>query len=223
MPYADELRESAHNLAGWAELPFFSVEQSPFERVCQTLKVQPAACRTFRALRLCSPQRVRVVLLGQDPYPTPEHATGLAFSVPRETCPLPPTLRNISEEMLCDLGFNLNHGDLTSWAEQGVLLLNSVLTIPTPAERGWDHLITDVFGLLRQQARAENIFWIFWGKRTWRLIPCGLNENQMLKTHHPNSRRHHSEFDFFGSRPFSRINRFFEQRNQSCIDWQVPA
>ena len=130
-------------------------------------EVQPAADSTFAALRLCSPQDVRVVLLGHDPYPNPEHATGLAFSVRRETCPLPPTLRNISEEMRCDLGFNLNHGDLASWAGQGVLLLNSNLTKPSPTAHGWDHLISDVFCLLRQREDAANVFWVFWGKKGW--------------------------------------------------------
>ena len=227
MPYADALRESVRSLAQWAELPFFSDQPSHFDRVRRELvgmtEVQPAADSTFAALRLCSPQDVRVVLLGHDPYPNPEHATGLAFSVRRETCPLPPTLRNISEEMRCDLGFNLNHGDLASWAGQGVLLLNSNLTKPSPTAHGWDHLISDVFCLLRQREDAANVFWVFWGKKGWRLIPCGLNEEQRLKTHHPNSWRTNLGFDFFGSRPFSKINCFFEQRNLTPIEWQVPA
>lgn len=228
MPYADELRESVRCLGRWAELPFFSDQPSPFDRVCRRLEgmtnVWPAADCTFAALRLCPPDDVRVVLLGKDPYPNPEHATGLAFSVRRETCPLPLTLRNISEEMRCDLGFNLKHGDVTNWARQGVLLLNSVLTKSNPAERGWDRLITDVFCLLRNQAHARNIFRVFWGTKS--LAPHWLNEDQILKTYHPNhlkSQRLDPQFFFFGSKPFSKINSFFNQRNLPLICWQVPA
>ena len=227
MPYnTDELRESVRHLGQWAELPFFSGQTPPFDRVCRELArktdVRPAADSTFEALRRCSPQDVRVVLLGQEPYPKRDHATGLAFSVRKETCPLPPTLRNISEEMRCDLKYNLHHGDLTSWADQGILLLNSTLTNPDVS--GWDRLIKDVFCRLRRREDAESIFCVFWGKNSWRLIPCGLDENQMLKTFHPNWRRDdpRSPFRFFGSKPFSKIDCFFKQRNLPPIEWQVP-
>ena len=227
MPYVDELRESVCCLGPWAELPFFSGQPSPFDRVCQKLEgitdVQPAPEGTFDALRSCPPDEVRVVVLGQDPYPTPEHATGLAFSVPRETCPLPPTLWNISEEMRCDLGFNLNHGDLTSWAEQGILLLNSVLTKTEPAVYGWNCLINDVFSLLQQQDHAENIFWVFWGGESRRLIPPRLDEQQMLETSHPNPRNRNPRLPFSGSKPFSKINSFLRRRNPPAINWQVPT
>ena len=236
MHYVDELRASARSLMHWSDLPFFSGERSCFEQVCEQLQEQigvlPRAGSTFEALRRCSPQQVRVVLLGQDPYPTPQHATGLAFSVPRETCPLPPTLRNISEEMRCDLGCNLKHGDLTSWTTQGVLLLNRSLTIPSSIGRGenpkigWDHLINDVFCRLRQQRHAENIFWVFWGEKSWELIPSGLDECQRLKRYHPNYNsplNSDSPRAFFGSKPFSKINSFLEERGSQPIEWQVPA
>ena len=231
MPYADELRESVHGLGDWSELPFFSGQLSPFEQVCQSLArttdVHPAADRTFAALQQCSPDAVRVVVLGQDPYPNPEHATGLAFSVPEETCPLPPTLRNISEEMRCDLGFNLNHGSLVNWARQGVLLLNSSLTVPSPDTPGWDCLITDVFCRLQQRKDVANLFWVFWGTRSWSFVPHRLDEGQMLKTYHPDSNPNLSgsnpNFHFFGSKPFSKIDNFFKDRKLQSIDWQVPA
>ena len=226
MPYVDELRDSVCCLGQWAELPFFSGQPSPFDRVCQRLggltNVWPAADCTFAALRSCPPDDVRVVLLGQDPYPTREHATGLALSVPRTTCPLPLALRNISEEMRCDLGFNLRHGDLTSWAEQGVLLLNCVPIKSDPAVSGWGRLVTDVFCRLRQREDAENIFWVFWGEKSWRFIPSGLDENQMLKTVHPAWWGDHPRFPFFGSKPFSKINSFLGRRNPPAIEWQVP-
>ena len=190
MGYVDKLRKSAHSLKHWGDLPFFSDKESGFEQVCERLRKQPdvlpAADSTFEALRQCSPKKVRVVLLGQDPYPTPQHATGLAFSVPKDTCPLPTTLRNISEEMRCDLRFNLDHGDLTSWAKQGVLLLNCSLTIPSTVKHGeksaidWSHLIKDVFCRLRQQKHPENIFWVFWGKESWKLMPRWLNEEDQV-------------------------------------------
>ena len=122
-------------------------------------------------------------------------------------------------------GRGMWNGDLSNWASQeGVLLLNSVLTIPEPDANGWGRLITDVFCRLRQQEHAENIFWVFWGKKSWGLIPCGLHQDQLLKTYHPNypnSRR--LDPQFFGSKPFSKINSFFEQRNLAPIEWQVPA
>ena len=227
MPYTDKLRESVCRLGQWAELPFFSGKTSPFDRVCRKLTgmtdVRPAAECTFEALRRCSPQDVRVVLLGQEPYPNRKHATGLAFSVRKDTCPLPRTLQNISEEMRCDLGFNLNHGDLRSWAEQGILLLNSVLTKTKPAVYDWNCLVNDVFSLLQQQDRAENIFWVFWGDESRRLIPPGLDESQMLETSHPSSRNRNPKLPFSGSKPFSKVNCFFQQRKLPPIKWQVPA
>ena len=234
MHYVDELRESARSLKHWRDLPFFSGKQPRFKQVCEKLREQtgvlPAAGSTFEALRLCPPQKVRVVLLGQDPYPTSQHASGLAFSVPRETCPLPLTLRNISEEMRCDLGFNLNHGDLTNWATQGVLLLNRSLTIPSLIKGdknpsiGWSYLIEDVIYRLQKKRYRKNIFWVFWGTRSWKLKPCGLDEEkQVLKTLHPRLLKIFPQDNFFGSKPFSRINCFLEQRNLDPIEWQVPA
>ena len=121
----------------WADLPFFSAEWPALrDRLDALPAVMPAAERRFRALELTPPEAVRVVILGQDPYPTPGHATGLAFSVPSELTKLPPSLRNIFKEMREDIGCAPETGDLTHWARQGVLLLNTALSVEPGAAGG---------------------------------------------------------------------------------------
>mgnify|MGYP001447724702 CR=1 FL=1 len=126
--------------AAWSHLPFFARD---WPEIAQRLSggqadFAPAPDRIFRALDMAPPDRVRVVILGQDPYPTPGNADGLAFSVPADR-PLPASLRNIFTEMRADIGRCPESGDLSGWARQGVLLLNSALTVPHRAPGGHAH------------------------------------------------------------------------------------
>lgn len=125
---------------GWADLPFFTTHWPQlWTRLQAAPDWQPAPDRLFRALHLTPPDRVRVVILGQDPYPTPGRATGLAFAFPKGEAPRD-SLRNILRELNDDLGIHRAHGDLSGWAGQGVLLLNTVLSVPVgqpDGHRGW--------------------------------------------------------------------------------------
>ena len=115
--------------AAWAHLPFFAETWPALDAAltAETREILPPAPQTFAALEACAPADVRVLILGQDPYPTPGHAHGLAFSVAPEVAPLPRSLRNIYAEMTEDLGQSPATGDLRFWADQGVLLLNTAL------------------------------------------------------------------------------------------------
>ena len=118
-------------LGGWSDLGFFSSDWPRIEAAlaAETRPILPPAKARFKALALTPPQTTRVVILGQDPYPTPGHAMGLAFSVTPET-PLPKSLKNIFIEMEDDIGARPKNGDLTHWATSGVLLLNTALSVP---------------------------------------------------------------------------------------------
>ena len=151
---------------GWRHLPFF-VQDLPriAAHLAQTdAQVLPPAHQVFAALTACPPERTRVVILGQDPYPTPGHAHGLAFSVEPDVRPLPRSLTNIFKEMTEELGTCPPNGDLHFWADQGVLLLNTALTVEAGkagahARLGWARLTEQVLGALSDRPRA----FLLWG------------------------------------------------------------
>ena len=214
------LAEAAACTGGWADLPFFAIDLPGVEHVLRedARPVAPPSPLAFRALELCQPDDVRCVILGQDPYPTPGHAHGLAFSVPEGTLPLPPSLRNILAELSEDVGPR-TRPDLSDWAAGGVLLLNTALTVPEgeiDAHRriGWAPLIAQVLDRVSQRPAA----YILWGKRAQDAAQ-GIDPHANLKieTAHPSplsARR-----GFFGSRPFSRVNDWLASRGQAPIDW----
>ncbi len=208
-------------LGAWGELPFFSTHWPQIEArlVQETRVILPPDAQRFAALELTQPDAVRVVILGQDPYPTPGHAHGLAFSVEPEVCPLPRSLSNIFKELGSDLGISRQNGDLRSWARQGVLLLNTALSVPAGdanghKDLGWDLLVKDVLERTSKQPTA----YVLWGKQAQRLEKhLHPGDHLILKTAHPSplsARR-----GFFGSRPFSAINTWLQTRGQAPIDW----
>jgi uracil-DNA glycosylase len=172
----------------------------------------------FRALAL-PPAAVRVVILGQDPYPTAGNATGLAFSVPADR-PLPASLRNIYKEMEADIGCRPATGDLSHWAAQGVLLLNTALTVPVGeanghAKLGWSRLVREVLRDLSTRPRA----FVLWGRPAEKLVRDTVAEDGhlFLASPHPSPLSAHR--GFFGSRPFSRVNGWLTARGEPPIDW----
>ena len=221
------LKDSVNGIGAWADLPFF--DNGQFCRVrrrllAETRPVLPAAEDVFKAFALVEPCDVRVVILGQDPYPQPDRATGLAFAVPVGSMPERGSLANIFDKLqedpslrrptTCDL---TNNCDLTGWAEQGVLLLNTVLTVPenkTDGHRGigWRPLINQALQLL---APRDDIAWLLCGYRAKQRKPRNLPQEQVIATGHP-SRKH--LFDV--CRPFSCINRFLWRRGRTGIDWR---
>ena len=210
-------------LGSWSRLPFFTDKWPAIATALQGdgRDILPPAHQRFAALELTHPEDTRVVILGQDPYPTPGHAHGLAFSAEPEVRPLPRSLSNIYKELESDLGVTRPNADLRGWARQGVLLLNTALSVPAGEANGhkhlgWDHLVHQVLELTSERPIAC----ILWGNAAQKLekhIKPG--DHLILKTAHPSplsARR-----GFFGSRPFSKVNNWLAARGEAGIDWNA--
>lgn len=206
--------------AAWADLPFFRDHWPALQqRLSATPDWLPGPGRIFAALAATTPARTRVVILGQDPYPTPGHANGLAFSVNPDV-PLPRSLKNIFREMQDDLGQCPATGDLSHWADQGVLLMNTSLSVPpgqagAHARWGWAELARQA--VARAQQHGPLAF-ILWGGHAQKALSGLPRRNDLtLATAHPSplsARR-----GFFGSRPFSRVNDWLAAQGHAPIDW----
>jgi uracil-DNA glycosylase len=166
---------------------------------------------------------VRVLIVGQDPYPTPGHAVGLSFSVAPEVRRLPGSLVNIFREYSDDLGFPTPAtGDLTPWSERGVLLLNRVLTVQpgkpgSHRGKGWEEVTEQAIRALA--ARRVPMVAILWGRDARTLVPL-LEGIPAIESAHPSP--YSAANGFFGSRPFSRANQLLEQEGAEPIDWKLP-
>ena len=187
--------------------------------------IYPPRGQRLRALELTAPEDAKVVILGQDPYHGPGQAMGLSFSVP-EGIRIPPSLRNIYTELESDLGIDRpGHGDLTRWAERGVLLLNNTLTVEdgkagSHAGKGWD-AITDACVAAIAARDTPSVF-ILWGSHAQRKaarIP-GLSDGRHLVIESPHPSPLSARRGFFGSRPFSRANAFLDAKGRGGIDWR---
>ncbi|MBN9111083.1 MAG: uracil-DNA glycosylase [Pseudonocardia sp.] len=167
---------------------------------------------------------VRVLIVGQDPYPTPGHAVGLSFSVAADTRPVPRSLANIFREYCDDLGHPMpSSGDLTPWAQQGVLLLNRVLTVEpgTPGShrgKGWEAVTEQAIRALVARD-AEPLVAILWGRDARNLVPL-LEDVPCIESAHPSPMS--ADRGFFGSRPFSRANDLLEEIGGDPVDWKLP-
>ncbi|MBK9101982.1 MAG: uracil-DNA glycosylase [Austwickia sp.] len=182
----------------------------------------PAGDRVLRAFQQPLDQ-VRVLIVGQDPYPTAGHAVGLSFSVDPSVRPLPKSLTNIFRELVDDLGVPMPPtGDLSPWAERGVLLLNRVLTVRpgTPGShrgRGWE-AVTDA-ALAALAARGGPLVAILWGRDARNLAPA-LGSVPRIESPHPSPLSASS--GFFGSAPFSRANALLAEQGADPVDWRLP-
>ena len=190
--------------------------------------IYPPGSRIFAALDSTPFDAVKVVILGQDPYHGPGQAHGLCFSVQRGVRP-PPSLVNIYKEMKSDLGIDPpRHGNLTHWAEQGVLLLNSVLTVEmgraaSHQKRGWEQFTDEIIALVARQERP--IVFILWGSYAQKKAAFVQDVSQggrhlVIKSAHPSPLSAHN--GFLGSRPFSRTNEFLKAHGETQIDWRLP-
>jgi uracil-DNA glycosylase len=182
----------------------------------------PAGDRILRAFQRPLSQ-VRVLVVGQDPYPTPGHAVGLSFSVAPDVRPLPRSLVNIFRELYDDLGLEPpSTGDLTPWADQGVLLLNRVLTVSPGAPgshrgRGWEEVTECAIEALAK--RGGPMAALLWGRDAQRLRPI-LGGVPSVESPHPSPLS--ASRGFFGSRPFSRVNELLERQGAGPVDWRLP-
>ncbi|WP_281401039.1 uracil-DNA glycosylase [sulfur-oxidizing endosymbiont of Gigantopelta aegis] len=184
--------------------------------------ILPHSSLWFNALNTTLPEQVKVVILGQDPYPTPGHAHGLCFSVLPGIKP-PKSLVNIYKELQDDLGIVNQSGHLQSWAEQGVLLLNSVLTVESGQAnahqgKGWEFFTDAVINELNQQARP--IAFVLWGAYAQKKgAMIDAQRHLVIRSPHPSPLSAYR--GFFGSKPFSQINQFLKQQGQQAIDWRT--
>lgn len=202
-------------------LKTFLIEEKKADKV-----IYPPNHLIFNALNTTPLDRVKVVIIGQDPYHGPNQAHGLSFSVQKGVA-LPPSLRNIFHELHNDLGVKIpKHGDLTHWAEQGVLLLNAVLTVeaaqPTSHQkRGWEEFTDHVIDVLNEQ--REHIVFILWGAYAQRKGQrIDQNKHLILKAAHP-SPLSANRGGFFGCKVFSKTNNYLKQYGIEPIDWQLDA
>lgn len=186
--------------------------------------VYPDMYHIFTALKAVPYAGVRAVILGQDPYHEPNQAHGLCFSVMRGV-PQPPSLQNIFKELRSDLGIDPpSHGCLTAWAEQGVLLLNTTLTVRRAQAnshrgQGWEIFTDEVIRLLNES--KQPIAFILWGNNARQKKKLLTNPiHGIFESAHPSPLSAYN--GFFGSRPFSRVNAFLEQNGIAPIDWRVP-
>lgn len=185
--------------------------------------VLPKAEEWFNAFNSTPLEQVKVVILGQDPYPTPGHAHGLCFSVQPQVKPLPKSLINIYRELEEDLGIRNTSGYLKPWAEQGVLLLNAVLTVRAgqPGShqgKGWERFTDQAVAALNAQQRPlAFVLWGAYAQKKGRIID--RQRHRVIESPHPSPLSAHR--GFFGSRPFSRINDFLQKTGQPPIDWQL--
>jgi uracil-DNA glycosylase len=192
------------------------------EYASHTTTVFPTESQVFRALDLCPLNKVKVVILGQDPYPTRGHAHGLCFSVEEHVRPLPRSLNTIFKELEGDLGIPFPpNGNLNRWAEQGVLLLNSVLTVRegqahSHAGKGWE-LFTDA--VIRTVSEQRNgVVYLLWGAKAQKKAEfVDSNRNLVLKSVHPSPLSAHR--GYFGSRHFSQTNDYLFAHGKQTIVW----
>jgi len=207
----------------YLELERFSALFEAVEQAYETAEIYPPRADLFSAFALTPPENVRVVILGQDPYHEPGQAHGLAFSV-RQGVKVPPSLVNIYKERQSDLGIPpASHGDLTHWAEQGVLLLNTVLTVERGSANshkdiGWqaftDHVVARIAEL------PQPVAFVLWGAQAQKKAAAAAaspHPRLILQGPHPSPLSAYR--GFFGSKPFSKINAFLCENGQIPIKW----
>lgn len=207
---------------GWADLPFFSKDWPALSAriAAEPGPVYPPKDRIFAALDYCPPEAARVVILGQDPYHTPGKADGLAFSIPQGFPGRLDSLGNIFKELQADLGIVRERTELDDWARQGVLLLNTALTVRegeahSHKKIGWERLVADVLGRLDERPRA----FLLWGAPAQAVAAKHLKnpDHLRIETAHPSPLSVHR--GFFGSRPFSRVNDWLLAKGGKPIVW----
>jgi uracil-DNA glycosylase len=190
----------------------------------QQVTVFPSDAEVFAALHLTPIEQVKVLILGQDPYHDNGQAHGLCFSV-RPGIAIPPSLLNIFKELRSDLGCKMpNNGYLTHWAEQGVLLLNTVLTVQAHLAnshqgKGWETFTDAVIAAVN--AKTEPVVFVLWGANARKkLALIDTSRHTVIESPHPSPLSAHR--GFFGSRPFSKINAALRKAGEAEIDWQIP-
>ena len=203
--------------------PYYQELRTFLDTEYRSRTVYPLPRYIYTALRLTSYQDTKVVILGQDPYHEPGQAHGLAFSV-NKGIEIPPSLENIYKELHDDLGCSIpNHGCLTSWAKQGVLLLNAVLTVQAHRAnshkgKGWEQLTDTIIKKVNE--KETPVVFILWGANARSKKQFITSQKHLvIESVHPSPLSAYN--GFFGSKPFSKTNRFLEENGMQAIDWQI--
>ena len=201
--------------------PYFKELQEFLTEEYNARTIYPAAENIFNALNYCKFEDVKVVIIGQDPYHQPGQAHGLSFSV-QDGVALPPSLKNIFKEIEDDLGITpINSGNLIRWAKQGVLLLNTVLTVrhdqPNSHKgKGWENFTTKVIELVN--SKSSPVVFLLWGANAKAFEPLiDKTKHYVLKAAHPSPLSAYN--GFFGCKHFSKTNEILEKNNLKAIDW----
>lgn len=211
----------------WTDLEFFKggdkiVADKLAEAINAGVSIAPPVHQIMRAFDTLQFDKVRVVILGQDPYPTAGHANGLAFAVNACVEPLPKSLKNIFKELESDTGIKRSCGSLRDWTEQGVLLLNNTLTVEEGKAGshqgwGWEALTEEVVKKLSD--KKKHVVFILWGKKAQEKIPLiDSSKHCIITAPHPSPLSAHR--GFFGSKPFSQTNAYLKSTNQEEIKWK---
>jgi uracil-DNA glycosylase len=205
------------------EKPYFEELERFVTDEQERYTVYPPPDKIFTALKLTSYKDTRVLLLGQDPYIRPGQAHGLCFSVEDKNQPIPPSLRNVYKELKDDVGVEPpDHANLTSWAKQGILMLNVVLTVRagqsnSHKNKGWETFTDKIIQLVSQ--KPETVVFVLWGNDAKKKIPLIDQErHRIVQGAHPSPLAR----GFLGSRPFSKINQALKEANRGEIDWRIP-
>ena len=208
------------------EKPYLAQLERSLDAAYAADEVFPPRAQLFSAFDLTPPEKIRVVILGQDPYHEPGQANGLAFSV-RTGVKLPPSLQNIYKELESDLGIPISqNGDLTSWAKQGVFLLNTVLSVQahranSHKDLGWQVFTDAVIASLT--ALPQPIAVVLWGAQAQKkaaIVKKSPYPRRILQSPHPSPLSAYR--GFFGSRPFSQVNDFLLSCGFDAINWKIP-
>jgi uracil-DNA glycosylase len=207
-------------LGAWADLPFFA-DDLPGIADQLSADILPPPAQTFAALARCQPANTRVVILGQDPYHTVGKADGLAFSIPQGFGGRLDSLGNIFKEIQSDTGQTRTRTGLGDWADQGVLLLNTALTVlpgqpKVHAKIGWSKLVAQVLHRLNDQPRAA----VLWGGPAQAYVTHLGPDHRIIQSAHPSPLSAYR--GFFGSRPFSKVNQWLIDQGQQPINWADP-
>lgn len=211
------------HLNGEKEKPYFEKLENFVADEQAKHTIYPPADKIFTALDLTSYEDTKVLLLGQDPYIKAGQAHGLCFSVENKSERIPPSLRNIYKELKDDLGVEPpKHANLTTWAKQGILMLNVVLTVReglsnSHKNKGWETFTDKIISLVSE--KNEPVVFVLWGAHAQKKIPLiDQEKHKIVQGAHPSP----LATGFLGSRPFSQINQILRETNQGEIDWRIP-
>ena len=221
----NSFREWAIALKPEYEKPYFKELRKKIIEEYKNYTVYPPVDEVFTALKHTAPENVKVVIFGQDPYHEPGQAKGLCFAVNRG-CAVPPSLKNIYKELKSEYpDFNIpSHGDISYWADQGVLLLNAVLTVRAHQARshagiGWEKFTSEIINIVEKQNRP--IVYMLWGKDAKEKKSLITNPNRLiLETTHPSP--FSASYGFLGCGHFKKANEWLIANGETPIDWNIP-